>query len=75
MIIHLALTKFHTELELEDKCVEMQTLMDIDPPADKGLVKTLLSESTRKETQKIRAKLGQLKKKLKDLTVKDSRGQ
>ena len=45
--------------------------MDLDPPTDAGLVKTLIDDATKKATQKLQAELGQLKKLLKDATVKE----
>ena len=73
-VIHIALTKFKKELALDDKSAETQELMDLDPPTDAGTVKSLIAEETRKATQKLRAELGQLKKKLEE-KVKESRGQ
>ena len=73
--IHIALEKFRKEINLDEKCAETQALMDIDPPQDAGLVKSLIADATKKETKKLRADLGQIKKLLSAMEVKDSRGQ
>ena len=73
--IHIALEKFRKEINLDEKCAETQALMDIDPPQDAGLVKSLIADATKKETKKLRAELGQIKKLLSAMEVKDSRGQ
>ena len=75
LIIHLALTKFKTELALDEKSSDTQELMDLDPPVDAELVKNLISDAVNKETKKLRAELGQVKKQLRDASVKEERGQ
>ena len=63
--MHVALSKYQKELSLDEKSTETQQLMDLDPPTDAGLVKTLIEDATKKATQKLRAELGQLEKLLK----------
>ena len=59
---------------MDSKAAETQSLMDLDTPADVGLVKNLITDATNKATQKLRAELGQVKKLLKDSLVKEQRG-
>ena len=70
-----SLQKLHATLSVDTTTCEAQEQMDIDPSTNEGLVKDLITQSTAKATQKLRAELGQIRKLLKDSQVKDSRGQ
>lgn len=62
MVVHIALTKFRTEFNLDATGSDTQAIMDLDPQADEGLVKNLIQAETAKATQKLCAELGQVKK-------------
>ena len=48
--IHVALT----ELTVDNKCAETQAIMDLDSPANKEIVKSLIIDETKTNTEALR---------------------
>ena len=68
--IDISLKKMHSTAELETAATATKTRLGLEPTADPELVKNLIRDQVKSDTQKVTAELGQVKRQLAQLLKK-----